>query len=68
MYHEKKRCQDAMAVSIWGEIEMDTLETLLKAQFPIMIPVAVSLQRLIRPNQPIHNRCKNKVKKRKEDS
>jgi len=54
MYHEKKRCQDAMAVSIWEEIVMDTLEMLLKAQFPTMILVAASLLLLIHPSQPTH--------------
>lgn len=34
---------------------MDTLGMLLKAQFPIMTRVVVSLLLSIHPNQPIHN-------------
>lgn len=51
-----------MGVSIGGETVMDTMEMWSKAQFPTMIPLAVSLQLLIHPNQPtrqIRKTCKN---------
>ena len=53
-YHAKMKNQDAKGVSVWGETEMDTLEKLLKARSPTMIPSAASHLLLTHPNQPTH--------------
>ena len=52
MYQAKMMTQDAKAVSVGGEIVMDTWEKLLKAQSPIMTPLAASHLLLTHPSQP----------------